>query len=162
MPEPIQQTNAEEPTPSFQDAQTDWWLAVLVRLANKGVLSFGITLSVSGVMVSGTLAGGKEYFDATAELMSRGAADDESRDSLRKSFATPGEIYEKDIASEEETPEGDEPTPPPTFVHLKDARFWSPGNSVPFTSQRGIWWRGRLAAVDGFFLGEPGWPEEAS
>ena len=47
---------------------------------------------------------------------------------------------------------------PPTkkahdFIHLADARFFSPGN-LPIPSEGGVLWRGKISAIDGFTLGE--------
>ena len=39
----------------------------------------------------------------------------------------------------------------PLYLHLKNARFF--GGPSELNIQTG-WWRGRLSAVDGFFLGE--------
>lgn len=40
------------------------------------------------------------------------------------------------------------------FIHLRDVEFFSPGGENK-TPMRGVvpYWRGRLSAIDGFFLG---------
>jgi hypothetical protein len=50
--------------------------------------------------------------------------------------------------------EGGEPVPPrplPGFIHLRNARFLAGDQMVP--TNRPVLWRGRITAVDGFFLG---------
>jgi hypothetical protein len=159
MTETTQASSREELADAIRQAQSDWWLALLVRFANETAFSFPITLSVSGMLVSGVLVGGKEYFEGIAETISKGVPDEEDRASLRDLFGAPATIY--DESSDDNPPaEDDKPEPPPPgFIHLKDARLWSPDRS-PLSRQRGIWWRGRIAAIDGFFFGEPTWPTE--
>jgi hypothetical protein len=38
------------------------------------------------------------------------------------------------------------------FIHLQDAHFVAPGQR-PTRESRGVWWRGRLTAVDGWNWG---------
>ncbi|EHF5019428.1 hypothetical protein AA629_004500, partial [Enterobacter hormaechei] len=39
----------------------DWFLQMLVGMANDG-MGIGLSLNVGGLIISGTLCGGKEYF----------------------------------------------------------------------------------------------------
>lgn len=89
----------------------------------------GITLFVSGLMISGQLIGIDEYLEAIAA----GALDE-----LRKEL------------SDDPGP-GSEPVPsPPQFLHLKDVRVGL-GNSL--SPLKGGFWRGRIDRVDGFIFG---------
>ncbi len=45
------------------DVNTDWFLNYLVRVVNESDLSFGITLTVKGMIISGMLIGGKKFFE---------------------------------------------------------------------------------------------------
>ncbi len=41
-----------------------------------------------------------------------------------------------------------------SYIHLKDARIYSPqGEGIP--SSKPLWWRGKLSSVDGFIFGSP-------
>lgn len=55
-------------TTSVDAAPLDWFLQSLVNMANTDSLQIGITLQVSGLLVSGVLVGGKAYFEGFAEL----------------------------------------------------------------------------------------------
>lgn len=119
----------------------DWFLQSLINMVNGGKMSFGITLNVGGFLVSGTLIGGKEYFEGFGEDFASGFQDLDSAESIKAAFSKNGEIY----TSEEDAP-------PPSYVHIKDARFFNT-NGNPIPGNRGVWWRGRVAEVDGFSLG---------
>lgn len=126
-------------------AKTDWFLQSLVQMANDANLQVAITLQVSGMLVSGYLVSGKQYFEGfAAEFAGAFATHPELAESIRTSFRSYGDIYGR----QEEEAE----TPPPQFVHLSDARFFNTaGNPIP--GNRGVWWRGRLCEVGGFSLG---------
>jgi len=61
----------EVPVPS---AQHDWFIQSLVNVSNVAPLSFGVTLQVSGLLVSGYLVSGKAYFEAVGQQIIRGVA----------------------------------------------------------------------------------------
>jgi hypothetical protein len=50
-----------EDTSATPSAQHDWFIQSLVNVANVAPLSFGVTLQVSGLLVSGYLVSGKAY-----------------------------------------------------------------------------------------------------
>ena len=131
----------------------DFLLRALVDLANKTGMEIGMTLSVGGVLVSGNLASGKTYFKeiAAETLQATGDAKDSGiNQSLSDYFANWGKlIYEQ---PENEDQSNDEAMSQPNYIHLRNAKFvHNSGKSMP--SNRGIWWRGRLSAIDGFSLG---------
>jgi hypothetical protein len=108
----------------------------------------GITLQVSGILVSGTLVNGKQYFEEFSILFADGFKSDQDLE-LAASFKTligsNKEIYTSKRASESDLP-------PPGYIHLKNARFFTPGqNAIP--NPPGALWRGRISEVGGFFLG---------
>lgn len=119
----------------------DWFLVELVRRANRGDFSIGLTLCVGGVVVSGTLVSGREYFEGFAEAVAAAARDPAVAERAREFFRRPAALY----AAEPEGPDAAGEDGPPAYIHLKDARFSPEGP--------GVHWRGRLAAVDGFALG---------
>ena len=139
-------TEAESVSPTSPSADADWFLQSLVRMANESSLEIGITLQVSGMLVSGNLVSGKQYFEGFAnDFASPFANDPETASAIKDSFGAYGEIYGQ-------PKEGEPDRPAPQFVHLKDARFFNTaGNPIP--GNRGVWWRGRICEVGGFSLG---------
>ena len=143
----VEQKNEQPQTIQMvADLTADWFLQQLVEMVNKNEgLGFNVTLNVGGFLVSGILAGGKEYFKGFGKEFSVYAGnDEEARRDLAESMAQWGKIY--DNRDKEENPS------PPTYIHLRDAKFFqTSGNPIP--GNRGVWWRGRVSAVDGFILG---------
>lgn len=122
---------------------SDWVLRSLVKSVNESGLLVGITLTVGGMLVTGTLVGGREYFEDFADKVAASAEDDAGAAQVQAIFADLGAIYDRD-------PEPGEPLP--SYIHLKDVRFFSPsGQCLP--DHDGAWWRGRIDSVQGFMLG---------
>ena len=141
-------TEAENTCPLFEVSQTDWFLQSLVNIAHDVNLEIGITLQVSGMLVSGNLVSGKQYFEGFAtDFASAFIAHPEVAESIKNSFASYGDIYNKEAEVE-----SSQPQPLPQYIHLKNARFFNTaGNPIP--GNRGVWWRGRICEVGGFTLG---------
>ena len=124
----------------------DYFLQELVNLANDGV-ELGVTLTVGGFLLSGTIVGGKRYFDD--HLGGAGftdGLDEESREFFLAFFRSFGKIYDPP----QDGTEGQRN--PPVFIHLKDARFFHHAGK-PIPVNRPIWWRGRISEVQGLSLG---------
>lgn len=126
--------------------EIDWYLRSLVEIVNKSQMEVGITLVVSGLIVTGTMISGKTYFEKFASDISGAmekAFGPSGIDAIRESFAAPSKMYGHS---------SEVPVTPPGFIHLKDARFFiSPNVGIP---NSGSLWRGRLSQVSGFTLGE--------
>ena len=121
----------------------DWFLQELVIMANSGNnISFGITLNVGGFLVSGHLIGGKTYFEGFGADFVSNFDDNDAAEKVKATFVQRGnDIYPSN-----------ENQSPPAYIHMREARFYNTsGNPIP--GNRGVWWRGRLSAVDGFSLG---------
>ena len=118
---------------------TDYFLVSHVIAANNG-LSFSITLNVGGILISGLLIGGKEYFQEFGRVFQDAHPNDPDR-TYEKSIQALGDIYDGSDAKE-----------PPLYIHLKDAKFYS-GGIGSGTPKDGALWRGRISSVDGFILG---------
>jgi len=139
---PTQHT-ALEPFPPA--AQSDWFLQRLASFANEHGLEMGITLQVSGLLVSGTLVSGARYFEAIAENFSQGLARhaDLAR-VMKEGVASFAEVY-ADVGGT---------TPPlPQYLHLKDAQFFST-TGTPVPENQRVWWRGRVSEIGGFTIGQ--------
>jgi hypothetical protein len=125
-------------------------------MANRVGVEISITLLMGGMLVSGRLTSGRKYCQGVAEeIRSFVSPDSEARlDNLGEAMA-----QLLDNAAQSVYPEVDMETEPsddeliPAYVHLRDSRFFHPGGpGLPV--ERGIWWRGRLTEVDGFFVGQ--------
>lgn len=134
-----------EPAPVV--AETDWFLQALVRLANNAELEIGITLQVSGMLVSGTLISGKKYFEESGNQFSESFKDNaDISDAFQRLFSAYKDFYNV-------PPEQDSNLPPPNYIHLRNAKFYQPGQHGGFPIKQGILWRGRIAEVGGLILG---------
>jgi hypothetical protein len=131
---------------SLLHARTDWFLQSLVKIVNGSSLEFGLTLQVSGMLVSGSLVSHKTYFEGFAESFSNAfTGEPEDVEGTRKSLAMFGEIPPP-------TDDSEENQPLPQFIHLKNARFFNIGGK-PIPGNAGVWWRGRICEVGGFCHG---------
>ena len=122
--------------------ERDWFLQDLIEIANSGKMSFDITLTVGGFLVSGTLVGGKEYFEGFGEEFSFGLKE-AAAEKVKAAFAKNGKVYDTSANS---------PSMLPSYIHLKNAHFFHTSGS-PVPENRGVWWRGRVSEVTGFSLG---------
>lgn len=128
----------------------DWHLRTLVGMVN-GMLSGGsipVTLIVGGVVISGQMIGGAEYFrlfgnDFAEGLLAGSAVDAETTEGIAATYSRTGESIYADA--------DDEFRPPPSFIHLKNARIVHAQGMIP--TNRGILWRGRIEMVGGWSLG---------
>lgn len=133
---------ATEPQPSQQPPldQLDWFLQVLVGMVNSNRgMEIGVTLQVSGLLVSGMLTSGANYFEGFAKEMVAGFQATDDADKIEKAFGEYVDLYKR-------------PSPTTVYIHLKETRFFDPAGS-PIPTNRGVWWRGRLSEVSGFILG---------
>ncbi|MDH1869974.1 hypothetical protein N5D83_24610 [Pseudomonas chengduensis] len=121
---------------------TDWFLEEQVRMVNTHSITFGITLSTPAGMITGQLISAKEYFKLYAESFSASFPGD-TKESIR-------EFYER-YGQQPEAKE-DEEEMPYQFLHLKGARLCTPSGMTP--TGEGLLWRGTIASVSGFSLGE--------
>ena len=132
----------EDQVPS---AQHDWFIQSLVNVANVAPLGFGVTLQVSGLLVSGHLVSGKAYFEAVGkQITSAVSQNKELAEHMRKMFATFESAYPQDPGPAER--------PVPQFVHLQNARFYGT-DGTPVPSNEGVWWRGRISEISGIVIG---------
>jgi hypothetical protein len=137
--------NAEKNALTADNApRKDWFLQFLVNTANKSQFEMEITLNVGGFLISGTLSGVKQYFaDFGADFATSFDAGKGS-EGIKATF--------RKIGDECSCVSNAEPAESPSYIHLKDARFFdAQGHSMQ--GGRGVWWRGRISEVQGFFPG---------
>ncbi|CAB3666234.1 hypothetical protein LMG3458_00854 [Achromobacter deleyi] len=132
-------------SPVAANPQADVFLQFLVNLVNNGgqLKSIGVTLQMGGMLVSGSIVSGAEYFDRFAESFADSLTDMESagRQTVRNSLAELGDVFRLPQPAE----------PLPNYIHLADALFFT-ADGTPIAGQPTLW-RGRSNAVDGFILG---------
>ena len=137
--------NEERFEPVFDNApQKDWFLQFLVNMANKSHFELKITLNAGGFLISGTLAGVKQYFADFGSDFASSFYAEKSSEEIRDTF--------KRIGDECACVSNSEPSDSPSYIHLKDARFFdAQGNAMG--GNKGVWWRGRISEVQGFIPG---------
>lgn len=121
----------------------DPFLLSLVSIVHSQPLTFGVTLTTTGGVVSGTLISTKEYFDRFSQAFANAWPGGPNED-IRSSFSKWGDQRGNEFSSAED---GHDP-----FIHLMNARFVDGAGAVP-TGDQGILWRGKLEDVVGFSLG---------
>lgn len=135
-----EQTPPPDSTPI--DLELDPVLQIFTNLANKSGLSFGITLMVDGLVISGFLISATEYYEGVSESWGAAWPQQELRESMQALLAklkenatpSPGNEYEAQ------------------HIHLRAAQiFSSNGGTIP--SRSAMFWRGRLRSVDGWWFG---------
>lgn len=123
----------------------DYFLRVLVFSCQEVDHSFGVTLTVGGSTITGTVVSEARYFDSLGDLVEEighGVADaflPAFRHAAMSSMVRAAVPYELVPSSD----------PLPVFVNLIDCTILSGGSVIA----SGVSWRGRLASVDGWFLG---------
>lgn len=122
----------------------DWFLQALVSVANKSeTAGFGVTLFVSGTIITGTLTSMASYFSNLGDEVEQGTGPDGGRE-LGDTFRSIGAQVDAKLK--------ESPPTNPNFIHLRDALVILP-NQPPIPMNRKVWWRGRICEVDGFILG---------
>ncbi len=123
----------------------DHILRVLVSVCNRGSLSFGITVAQGGLLISGSAVSVARFMhNMAAELEAKGGVDAAVLSDPLRYLALLAE------APTDPGPDDADDDDLPLFLHLEDARIRS-GSAVVAD---GVRWRGRLADVDGWFLGK--------
>jgi hypothetical protein len=123
--------------------QTDWLLQWFTKFVNNTQLQIGITLTVGGNLISGTLISHQTYFEQLALDFSTPFGGLEG--------VEPSEVRDMLLAFSPEPPAEGESETAFQFLHLKDAKVFSNAD-LPIAAS-GVLWRGKIAAVDGFNLG---------
>ena len=144
-PEGFQDLSPEERLARVQRfVSSDYLLTDLVDMANHGV-SLPVTLSVQGQLVTGRLASALDYFDQVEQ------------DIREVPLGRLGEAVRSRIRASRPPTEGSAlvAAMPPMYVHLVNARYVSrQGEYLPPQGTPALIWRGKIAAVDGFSIGE--------
>src|SRR5690606_9795642 len=128
----------------------DWLLTMLADLADRDFVPgvpptrLNVILHTSGSIVSGTLVGPDEYFEAVAASMSRGGAE-VLGDQLLKSWESSRDARSAALAARSAAGLN---LPTRVFVHLVDVKIVIGDRPVPADT-----WRGTLSDVTGWTFG---------
>jgi hypothetical protein len=131
----------------------DWFLQFLVNMANKNKFELDITLMVGGLLISGTLAGVRQYFDNLGAYFAHPFAAAKGSEEIESTFKKIGDQCSCVSPSEQ--------TETPSYVHLKNVRFFDAQGRI-MSNWEGVWWRGRISEVQGFSPGILGTPVSTS
>jgi len=132
----------------------DWFLELLVDLINKAMFpNLYITLNVGGVLISGVLVNGKQYFDEVTKNLvtiveSLGAEPDIIK-MFEEQLSPLSKVY-KDLLNKDKE---EKPPVPIHYIHLKNVQFFVGDHQKPI-HKNPAWWRGRVSKVDGFMIGK--------
>lgn len=101
-----------------------------------------MTLNVTGTMISGMLMGSHKYLESAKRLFV-GTPGWDAGEGLVKGFA---ESLAEDCNEEEEYEIS-------SLIHLKNAKFYTPGKNPIPADGAGVLWRGKLSSVDEYTFG---------
>ena len=135
----------------LESRSSDDFLETLVAIVNKAGLEFGVTLTVGGAQIAGVLTSGRRYFEHMAETF-------EERAGIRGAFDRWLARYPA-MGANTDQDEGLQGTATHNvYLHLRDVRVYQEqAGALPTgTGPSGVYWRGRISAVDGFIFGQLG------
>lgn len=127
---------------------TDGVLRIFTYLANHYGISFSITLSVGGLLISGMIISRDEYMKSLTGSIRENIS--KWQDEVKKFLES--EIFEPLIQPISYRDVGEELTNI-KYIHLNDAKVFNTGGK-PIPTGGGFLWRGRISSVDGFSIGK--------
>jgi hypothetical protein len=127
----------------------DFYLRWLVSIVEDSDFRTNVTLNVGGIMLLGDMVSEAEFFEGLAATLPQ---------EQRENFATLPSQF--DAVAEQAVSEGADPLDVPetresrsgSFIHLTNVRTFEGGEYHEFPE---VFWRGRVADMDGFWLGTP-------
>lgn len=130
--------------------EADGLLQLLVSYSELGIET-PVTLLVGGITISGVIISAASYMENAGAQLSAALKNHDAAlaETVEQSFAQ----LKQDV--EEQSRLADEAgVLSARCIHLKQARYFSPGQDGLPSNRDGIYWRGRLSAISGFSLGE--------
>lgn len=155
--EQVESQHSDVPQVSYSvedtNAMPDVVLRALVGLVNDFKdLGMGVTLYVSGTIVSGILISYESYWESFRVFVRENGSPESQavREAFADAFTATFVGAGHDGNAEPVADEDDEAAPPPHYIHLRDAVVWAPG--VDPTLPKTLW-RGRLSHVSAWSIG---------
>jgi hypothetical protein len=147
----------------------DPFLAFIVRVhdtsESRDPLGFGVTLTVSGILISGFIIPKWQWFEDVTNQMSNAARAEGADPGLSWAVlfarATSDATEQRDahlVAMEQDSDAGESGLLPTVHcIHLQKARIFGASSEVPILpTSGGMYWRGRLSEVSGWAAGTLG------
>lgn len=131
----------------------DGFLRQLITLFAEGGIEVGLSLSFSGLIVTGTLISAKTYFSEMETFFKDISAEKPETEALFLNTLSDVMAKWAEVAEENETPPENQPRLGPNFIHLRNATFFNPGQGLATYTNKPHW-RGKLSSIDGFIFGE--------
>lgn len=134
---------------SLPPIEADGLLQLLISYSELGIET-PITLLAGGMTVSGVIISAASYMENTGAQLSAAlrSHDAQLAETVAQSFAQ----LKQDV--EAQSRKADEAGAlSARFIHLKNAKYFIPGQDGLPNNTDGIFWRGRLNAITGFSLG---------
>jgi hypothetical protein len=129
--------------------EADGLLQLLISYSELGIET-PVTLLTGGMTVSGVIVSAATYMENTGEQLSAALRSHDAR--LAEIVSQSFEQLKQDV--EEQSRAADEAgSLSARFIHLKNAKYFIPGQDGLPNNVDGIFWRGRLNAISGFSLG---------
>lgn len=139
----------QEQREAFSHQLPDVLLRTYVVICNRHRLQFGVTLHVGGLVVSGMLTPASEWMGNLAGYIDANSVGDDPS-VLTSPMREMGISIELQTMGGEPTDEEiDQEHRSTRYIHLRDATVFQGSREIG----RGIFWRGRLASIDGWFIG---------
>jgi hypothetical protein len=130
----------------FTVPQSDHMLRTLAAIPEKSQMELGITLNVSGLLITGYMISQATYFNNLIDGLNASNADSEAKVLLVDFLSQLRDKLEDERLNKRTHPF-------PEFIHLRDTTLYpSEGQGMPSYGE--ALWRGRIQSVDGFSLGE--------
>ena len=128
----------------------DILLGLLISRVERSGMRFSVILSVGGTIIEGDVVSEREYFEEVASLI---RSDDPD---TQETFANIPNLMDQvamrglDQGRDPEIVQEFRENVANSYVHLKNSVLWLEGEDRNIS---GTLWRGKLEAVDGFWLG---------
>lgn len=129
--------------------EADGLLQLLISYSELGIET-PVTLLTGGMTVSGVIVSAAIYMENTGEQLSAALRNHHAdlAETISQSFAQLKQDVEAQSKAADEAG-----ALSARFIHLKNAKYFVPGQDGLPNNVDGIFWRGRLSAISGFSLG---------